>query len=56
MKWHSLPVESPEQAVDAFEPADGASANEWQAATFRYRHVFQRAADARAPIYLEREA
>ena len=41
---------------DAFEPADGASANEWQAATFRYRHVFQRAADARAPIYLEREA
>ena len=41
---------------DAFEPADGASANEWQAATLRYRHVFQRAADARAPVYLEREA
>jgi uncharacterized protein (DUF934 family) len=41
---------------DAFEPADGASDNEWQAATLRYRHVFQRASDARAPVYLEREA
>lgn len=41
---------------DAFEPADGASSNEWQAATQRYRHVLQRAADGRAPVYLEREA
>lgn len=41
---------------DAFEPADGASANEWQAATGRYRHVLQRAADGRAPVYLERGA
>jgi uncharacterized protein (DUF934 family) len=41
---------------DAFEPADGAGSNEWQAATQRYRHVFQRASDGRAPVYLEREA
>lgn len=39
---------------DAFEPADGASSNEWQAATQRYRHVFQRSADGRAPTFLER--
>ena len=39
---------------DAFEPADGASSNEWQAATGRYRHVFQRSADGRAPTFLER--
>lgn len=40
---------------DAFEPADDASANEWQAALSRYRHVYQRAADGRAPAFLERE-
>ena len=40
---------------DAFEPADDASANEWQAATGRYRHVYQRGADARAPAFVERE-
>ncbi|MDZ4375119.1 MAG: DUF934 domain-containing protein [Phenylobacterium sp.] len=39
---------------DAFEPADDASANEWQAATRRYRHVYQRSADARAPAFQER--
>jgi uncharacterized protein (DUF934 family) len=40
---------------DAFEPADGASSNEWQAATNRYRHVYQRSADGRAPAFAERE-
>lgn len=39
---------------DAFEPADEASANEWQAAIKRYRHVYQRAADSRAPAFEER--
>lgn len=36
---------------DAFEPADGAGAQEWEAATRRHRHVYQRAADTRAPAY-----
>lgn len=40
---------------DAFEPADGATSNEWQAAVNRYRHVYQRAADARKPAFVERE-
>ena len=40
---------------DAFEPADDASANEWQAALKRYRHVYQRAADDRVPAFEERE-
>lgn len=39
---------------DSFEPADGASSNEWQAATQRYRHVYQRASDGRAPTFVER--
>jgi len=40
---------------NAFEPADDASANEWQAAANRYRHVYQRSADGRAPAFAERE-
>ncbi|MFZ5718092.1 MAG: DUF934 domain-containing protein [Pseudomonadota bacterium] len=40
---------------DAFEPADDASANEWQAAVGRYRHVYQRAADGRVPAFEERK-
>lgn len=40
---------------DAFEPADGATANEWQAAANRYRHVYQRAVDRRTPAFAERE-
>jgi uncharacterized protein (DUF934 family) len=40
---------------DAFEPADGSSAQQWQAVTQRFRHVYQRAADARAPAFVERE-
>ena len=41
---------------DAFAPADDASANEWQAAARRCRHVYQRSADGRAPAFAEREA
>ena len=40
---------------DAFEPADGSQAQQWQAATQRFRHVYQRAADARVPAFEERE-
>lgn len=40
---------------DAFEPADGSTAEQWAAAAQRYRHVYQPAADGRAPIYRERE-
>jgi uncharacterized protein (DUF934 family) len=40
---------------DAFEPADGASADDWNAATHRFRHVYQRATDDRAPAFIERE-
>jgi uncharacterized protein (DUF934 family) len=39
---------------DAFEPADGSGAQQWQAATQRFRHVYQRAADAREPAFVER--
>jgi uncharacterized protein (DUF934 family) len=40
---------------DAFEPADGATPEEWAAAAGRFRHVYQRAADGRAPAFAERE-
>lgn len=39
---------------DAFEPADGSTTDQWSAATQRFRHVYQRAADHRQPIYEER--
>lgn len=39
---------------DAFVPADDASANDWQAAASRFRHVYQRSADHRAPAFEER--
>lgn len=39
---------------DAFQPADGASSNEWEAAARRHRHVYQRAADGRSPAFEER--
>jgi sulfite reductase (NADPH) hemoprotein beta-component len=39
---------------DAFEPADGSTPVDFQAATHRYRHVYQRAADRRAPAFAER--
>lgn len=41
---------------DAFEPADGSNAQEWEAVTHRYRHVYQRAADTRIPAFVERES
>ena len=40
---------------DAFVPADGSSPEAWLAAAHRYRHVYQRAADDRAPVYVERD-
>ena len=41
---------------DAFEPADGTGSQQWEAATRRFRHVYQRAADGREPAFVEREA
>lgn len=40
---------------DGFVPADGADAAVWAAAAGRYRHVYQAAADRRAPAFVERE-
>ena len=40
---------------DAFEPADGSTPDEWLAAAHRYRHVYQRAADDRTPVFAERD-
>ncbi len=40
---------------DAFEPADGSNAQEWEAVTRRFRHVYQRGADDREPAFVERE-
>ena len=40
---------------DAFVPADGSDARAWLAAAHRYRHVYQRAADDREPIFVERD-
>ncbi len=39
---------------DGFEPVDGSSPQQWADAAGRYRHVYQRAADGRAPAYAER--
>lgn len=39
---------------DAFAPADGSSAEQWAAAARRFSHVYQRAADAHAPVFEER--
>ena len=41
--------------IDAFAPADGSTPEEWAAAAARYRHVYQRAADARVPAFVERQ-
>ncbi len=38
---------------DAFVPADGSTPEEWDRASSRYRHVYQRAADDRIPAYEE---
>ena len=42
--------------IDAFEVADGSSAQEWTHVIGRYRHVYQRAADGREPAFVERGA
>jgi uncharacterized protein (DUF934 family) len=42
--------------VDTFEPADGSSPEAWGHVVGRYRHVYQRAADGRAPAFVERQA
>ena len=39
---------------DAFVPADGATAQEVEAAARRYRHVYQRAADGLEPAFTQR--
>lgn len=39
---------------DAFEPADEATPEVWTKAASRFRHVYQRAADARAVAFEER--
>jgi uncharacterized protein (DUF934 family) len=40
--------------VDAFEPADGSSAEDWTHVVTRFRHVYQRAADGLTPAFVER--
>jgi uncharacterized protein (DUF934 family) len=39
---------------DAFEPADASLPEQWTRAAGRFRHVYQRAADGRAPAFAER--
>ena len=39
---------------DAFKPADGSTLADWERATQRYRHVYQRSSDGRAPASAER--
>ena len=39
---------------DAFEPADGSSLEDWQRASQRFRHVYQRSSDSRSPAFVER--
>ena len=39
---------------DAFEPADGSTADQWAKAAGRFRHVYQRAADDRPAAFEER--
>jgi uncharacterized protein (DUF934 family) len=41
---------------DAFAPADGTSAEQWDLAARRFRHVYQRAADDREPAFVARLA
>ena len=40
---------------DGFAPADGADAATWAQAARRHSHVYQRAADARPPAFVERQ-
>ena len=41
---------------DAFEPADGTGPEQWTTAASMFRHVYQRAADAREPAFAVRGA
>lgn len=41
---------------DAFEPADGSTPEQWERATHRFRHVYQRAVDDREPAFVERQS
>ncbi len=41
---------------DAFEPADGSTAEDWNYVVGRFRHVYQRAADALEPAHAKRVA
>ncbi len=40
---------------DAFVPADNSSPQQWLEAAHRYRHVYQRSADDRQPVFVERD-
>ena len=40
--------------IDAFAVSDGSTAEDWAAAAGRFRHVYQRAVDARPPVFEER--
>lgn len=40
---------------DAFAVSDGSTAEQWAAAVGRFRHVYQRAVDRRAPAFEERQ-
>lgn len=40
--------------IDAFEPADGSTPEQWAHVVGRFRHVYQRAADHLAPAFEER--
>jgi uncharacterized protein (DUF934 family) len=40
--------------IDAFAVSDGSTADDWAAAAGRFRHVYQRAVDARPPVFEER--
>jgi uncharacterized protein (DUF934 family) len=40
---------------DAIEPADASTPEQWTRVAHRFRHVYQRAADGRAPAFAERE-
>jgi uncharacterized protein (DUF934 family) len=40
--------------INVFEPADGATAEEWTHVVNRFRHAYQRAADGLEPAFVER--
>jgi len=40
--------------ITVFAPSDGSTPEQWAATAARFRHVYQRAADSREPIFAER--